>query len=147
ADLFDIDGWLRTGDLGYLDEDGYLFIVGRTDDVINRGGEKIYPLEIENVLASIDGVAAIAVIGEADDVFGQVPVAYVQPVDSAMFDSAVLATEFVQRVREIAVASFSKARRPAKIILVSALPAHANGKIRRGLLREGEVNVAFEERL
>ena len=147
ADRFDIDGWLRTGDLGYLDEDGYLFIVGRTDDVINRGGEKIYPLEIENVLASIEGVAAIAVIGEADDVFGQVPVAYVQPVDSAMLDSAVLATEFVQRVREIAVASFSKAHRPAKIKLVSALPAHANGKIRRGLLREGEVTVAFEERL
>jgi acyl-CoA synthetase (AMP-forming)/AMP-acid ligase II len=52
-DRFEADGWLKTGDLGYFDDDGFLFIVGRSDDVINRGGEKIYPLEIEQMLADV----------------------------------------------------------------------------------------------
>ena len=53
--------------------------MGRDDDVINRGGEKIYPLEIEEILATVDGVARVAVVGLEDEVFGQVPVAFVQP--------------------------------------------------------------------
>jgi acyl-CoA synthetase (AMP-forming)/AMP-acid ligase II len=75
----DADGWLDTGDLGYLDADGYLFLVGRSDDVINRGGEKIYPREIEEVLLAQPGVRTAAVIGAADEVLGERPVAYVVP--------------------------------------------------------------------
>ena len=147
ADRFDADGWLRTGDLGYFDDDQYLFIVGRDDDVINRGGEKIYPLEIENVLAGIDGVAAVAVIGEADDVFGQVPVAFVQPEDVQALESVTARAELVDRVRALANESFSRASKPVAVKLVEAFPAHATGKIRKGLLREGGVSVAYEERL
>ncbi len=73
------DGWLDTGDLGYLDADGYLFLVGRSDDVINRGGEKIYPREIEEILLAQPGVRSAAVIGALDEVLGERPVAYVVP--------------------------------------------------------------------
>ena len=146
-DRFDQGGWLRTGDLGHLDEDGYLFLVGRADDVINRGGEKVYPLEIEHVLSDLDGVAAVAVVGEAHDVFGHVPVAYVQPRDVEILSSHVQSTSFVERVRAVSLASLSKSSRPASVKLVESFPVHATGKIRKGMLRDGEVVVAFEELL
>ncbi|HEY5267480.1 MAG TPA: AMP-binding protein [Acidimicrobiales bacterium] len=146
-DRFDADSWLRTGDLGYFDGDHYLFIVGRTDDVINRGGEKIYPLEIENVLATVKGVANVAVIGESDEVFGQVPVAYVQPSDVETLASSGTLSELVQRIRSKATEAFSKAHRPAVVKVVEEFPSAATGKIRKGLLRGGDVTVVYEERL
>ncbi len=78
---FSADGWLDTGDLGHLDADGYLFLAGRADDVINRGGEKIYPREIEEFLLTQPGVRSVAVVGVRDDVLGEYPVAYVVPAD------------------------------------------------------------------
>ena len=75
--VIDAAGWLDTSDLGYLDADGYLFLVGRADDVINRGGEKIYPREIEEILLAQPGVRSAAVVGAVDDVLGERPVAYV----------------------------------------------------------------------
>jgi long-chain acyl-CoA synthetase len=72
-----IDGWLHTGDVGIFDEDGYLRIVDRIKDMIIRGGENIYPREIETVLYSNDAVLEAAVVGHADDVLGEVVVAYV----------------------------------------------------------------------
>lgn len=146
-DRFDDQGWLRTGDLGYFDEDHYLFIVGRNDDVINRGGEKIYPLEIENVLSNVEGVAVVAVIGESDEVFGQVPVAYVKPNDMAVLSSPRELSQLVQRLRASAYEAFSKAYRPTKVKFVVQFPVHATGKIGKGLLREGDVIVAYQERL
>ena len=146
-DRFDVEGWLRTGDLGYFDDDHYLFIVGRTDDVINRGGEKIYPLEIENLLTTVEGVAIVAVIGESDEVFGQVPVAYVQPLDAETLDSPGALVDLVQRIRLSASEAFSKAYRPAVVKVVGEFPTHATGKIRKGSLREGDVCVIYEERL
>ena len=79
AGAIDADGWLETGDLGHLDEDGYLFLAGRSDDVINRGGEKIYPREIEEFLLTQPGVRSAAVVAASDEVLGQRPVAYVIP--------------------------------------------------------------------
>ena len=67
------DGWLDTGDLGHLDADGYLFLAGRADDVINRGGEKIYPREIEDLLLAQPGVRSAAVVGAHDEVLGRAP--------------------------------------------------------------------------
>jgi acyl-CoA synthetase (AMP-forming)/AMP-acid ligase II len=146
-DRFDAEGWLRTGDLGYFDEDDYLFIVGRSDDVINRGGEKIYPLEIENVLTALEGVAAVAVIGEPDDVFGQVPVAFVKPDDPAVLGSLDEMKHLVQRIKASANEAFPKAYRPAAVKLVREFSSHATGKIQKGPLRKGDVVVAYEERL
>ena len=83
AERFDADGWLDTGDLGRLDADGYLFLAGRTDDVINRGGELVYPREIEEVLLADDAVLDAVVVGRPDDILGAVPVAYVIATRSA----------------------------------------------------------------
>ena len=71
------DGWLHTGDIGILDEEGYLRIVDRIKDLIIRGGENLYPKEIEAVLTAQQGVLEAAVVGVPDDIFGEVPVAYV----------------------------------------------------------------------
>ncbi|MDE0271709.1 MAG: AMP-binding protein, partial [Gammaproteobacteria bacterium] len=65
------DGWMRTGDAGYLDEEGYLFVVDRLKDVIISGGENIHSLEIENVIAALPGVRGCAVIGVPDDRWGE----------------------------------------------------------------------------
>src|SRR5262249_44798236 len=70
-------GWLATGDMGWLDEDGFLWLEGRDDDVINRGGEKINPTEIERVLLSDPRVRAAIVVGRAHAVVGEEPVAFV----------------------------------------------------------------------
>jgi acyl-CoA synthetase (AMP-forming)/AMP-acid ligase II len=133
-DRFSADGWLRTGDLGHLNAAGYLFLTGRTDDVINRGGEKIFPREIEELLVSCPEVEAAAVIGVPDEVFGQVPVAFVQlhGVDDTSDPERV--APLVKDLRETLVNGLARPRRPVRITVVAALPAHVNGKIRRDVL-------------
>jgi acyl-CoA synthetase (AMP-forming)/AMP-acid ligase II len=146
-DRFSGDGWLKTGDLGYLDDDSYLFLVGRDDDVINRGGEKIHPLEVELLLADVAGVQSIAVVAAPDDVFGQVPIAFVQPEDESSLFSMVELAELVEHIRSRSLDVLAKAQRPSLVKIVRALPVHATGKIRRSLLRQGDVTVVYEERL
>ena len=77
----DPDGWLRTGDLGRQDDDGFVYLAGRQQDVINRGGDKIHPVEVEQVLARHPAVREVAVAGVADRRLGRVPHAFVVPVD------------------------------------------------------------------
>jgi acyl-CoA synthetase (AMP-forming)/AMP-acid ligase II len=144
-DRFDADGWLDTGDLGYFDDDDFLFLVGRSDDVINRGGEKIFPREIEDVILSVHGVVGAAVIGVADDVFGQVPISYVQldgVSSSTSIEDLKIATK---EIHDALVAAFSRARRPVSINVVAELPAHATGKIQKKVLGVGSVPVLFQE--
>lgn len=144
-DRFDADSWLDTGDLGYFDDDDFLFLVGRSDDVINRGGEKIFPREIEDVILSVHGVVGAAVIGIADDVFGQVPVSYVQldgVSSSTSLEDLKIATK---EIHDALVAAFSRARRPVNINVVAELPAHATGKIQKKVLGAGSVPVLFQE--
>lgn len=137
ADRFAEGGWLRTGDLGYFDDDGYLFLVGRSDDVINRSGEKIFPREIEEVVVAVDGVAHAAVIGRAHDVFGEVPVLYLEMHngDPVSIEAAV------ELVRRKVDESFARDRRPAEIIIVEAMPTHATGKIQKKALESPGVKV------
>jgi acyl-CoA synthetase (AMP-forming)/AMP-acid ligase II len=126
----DQDGWLDTGDLGHLDEDGFLYLAGRTDDVINRGGEKIYPREIEEVLLSQPGVLSAVVVGAEDEVLGQRPVAYIVPKESWTgpgFEDA-LATACGQ--------ALPKPKRPSAIVVVEELPLGPTGKVARRRLRE-----------
>ncbi len=146
-DRFTRDGWLITGDLGYFDADGYLFLVGRDDDVINRGGEKIHPLEVELLLAGVSGVESLAVVAAPDDVFGQVPVVFVQPDDESVLFSLVELSALVERLRSCALESLTKAQRPTLVKVVRSLPVHATGKLRRSLLRQGDITVVYEERL
>jgi oxalate---CoA ligase len=144
---FDAEGWLRTGDLGHFDEDGYLFIVGRTDDVINRGGEKIYPLEVEQILADVKGVGRAAVIGWSDDVFGQVPVAFVQPTEDVALSSLEELAALVERIRMAASERLPSTHRPVLVQVAAEFPLLATGKVHTSSLRQGDVTVIYEERL
>jgi oxalate---CoA ligase len=134
ADRFDGDGWLRTGDLGSVDADGFVTLTGRVDDVINRGGEKLYPLEIEEVLLAEAGVREAVVVGSPHDVLGAVPVAFVIPADPAdAADPAAL----VARLEALAEARLPRFKRPTSITVVEDLPRAATGKVQRVRLREG----------
>jgi len=126
----DADGWLETGDLGHLDQDGYLFLAGRSDDVINRGGEKIYPREIEEFLLTQPGVRSAVVVAASDEVLGQRPVAYVVPVGSPDFP------DLADALREACSTALPRPKRPTEFCLVPELPLGATGKVSRRRLRE-----------
>ncbi|AOW95244.1 AMP-dependent synthetase [Rhodococcus sp. WMMA185] len=122
-----VDGWLHTGDVGRLDEDGYLTLVDRIKDMIIRGGENIYPKEIENALATHDGVLEAAVIGAPHEVYGEVPVAYVVTYPDARVAGDDLAEHLVDRL--------TKVKLPVAIHVVDALPRNPVGKIDKPGLR------------
>jgi oxalate---CoA ligase len=128
--IIDDQGWLDTGDLGYLDADGYLFLAGRSDDVINRGGEKIYPREIEEILLAQPGVRSAAVIGAADEVLGERPVAYVIP------DPDAIAAEVAGLLRAACAQRLPRHKQPSEFWLVDEMPLGPTGKISRRLLKE-----------
>jgi acyl-CoA synthetase (AMP-forming)/AMP-acid ligase II len=124
-----VNGWLRTGDIGRFDEDGYLVIVDRIKDMIIRGGENIYPKEIESVLHGHPGVLEAAVVGRAHDVLGEVPVAFV----ALRPQTAVTAEELLEHCRR----SLSKYKLPADVVTLESLPKNPIGKIDKPALRAG----------
>ena len=126
----DADGWLDTGDLGYLDADGYLFLAGRADDVINRGGEKIYPREIEEILLAQPGIRGAAVVGAADEVLGERPVAYVAA------DPGWTAGELEPLLRKACEAGLPRHKQPSEFCLVAEMPLGPTGKIARRRLKD-----------
>jgi acyl-coenzyme A synthetase/AMP-(fatty) acid ligase len=77
GDRVDSQGWVRTGDCATIDDDGFVWIEGRTSDMVNRGGLKVFPAEVEEVLRAVPGIRDVAVVGVADDRLGEVPVAFV----------------------------------------------------------------------
>jgi 2-furoate---CoA ligase len=128
------DGWYFTGDMGYVDEEGDLFVSGRVDDMIISGGENIHPVEVEEVLARHPQVRDVAVIGEPDDRWGQRVVAFV--VASIVPGAAALTAEALDRhcLDSPDLANF---KRPRRIVFVAEIPKTASGKILRRLLRDG----------
>ena len=126
-----VDGWLHTGDVGVLDADGYLTIVDRIKDMIIRGGENIYPKEIESVLARHDAVLETAVIGMPHELYGEVPVAYVVTYpDVPVADEDLLA---------LCRANLTKIKIPSAIHIVPGLPKNAIGKTDKPALRDASV--------
>ncbi|ANY22161.1 class I adenylate-forming enzyme family protein [Gordonia terrae] len=122
-----VGGWLHTGDLGVLDTDGYLTVVGRTKDMIIRGGENIYPKEIEDVLTEHPQVTAAAAIGVPDPKWGELVVAFVEITDAHDVRSGELDA--------LCARELSPFKRPVDIVVVAALPLNAVGKIdKRALL-------------
>jgi long-chain acyl-CoA synthetase len=121
------DGWLHTGDVGILDADGYLRIVDRIKDMIIRGGENIYPKEIETVLQAHPDVLQAAVVGAQHDVYGEVPVAYVGLHPGAETDEAALREHCAQHLTKIKV--------PVTVTILEALPTNPVGKIDKPKLR------------
>jgi acyl-CoA synthetase (AMP-forming)/AMP-acid ligase II len=128
AERFDADGWLDTGDLGRMDEDGYVWLVGRSSELINRSGEKILPREIEDVLREDPGVRDAVVVGRPDPVLGEVPVAYVV----ASGHEAGLVARLLDRCR----AALPRDRRPAELTIVEQLPTSGTGKVLRAEVAE-----------
>lgn len=125
-------GWLHTGDVGALDDDGYLYVLDRRDDLIVSGGENVYPAEVEAALLSHAGVVEAAVVGIPDEQWGQRVVAFVRVHDAA--HPADLAEELRAHCR----ARLAGYKTPAEIrFAAEPLPRTASGKLRRGALREG----------
>ena len=120
------DGWFRTGDVGYLDEDGFLFLRGRVSELINRGGEKIAPAEVDRVLQSHPAVAEAAVFAVPDARFGEDLVAAVVIRPGMSATSRELRTWMLDRV--------SPSRAPRRVWMIDALPRTPTGKVQRGEL-------------
>ena len=121
------EGWFHTGDIGYLDAEGYLYVLDRRDDLIISGGENVYPAEIEGVLRSHPAVSDVGVVGMADETWGQVPVAFVVRRDPEAVDESSLYALCAERLARYKV--------PRQIKFVESLPRNAGGKLlRRALL-------------
>lgn len=120
------EGWFRTGDLGYFDEDGYLFLVGRSKDLIIRGGENIFPVEIESVLLSFPGVTEAAVVGLADELYGEAVGAFITTNNA--FDLAQLKVYLAEHL--------SASKIPTQITVLDAMPRTRSNKIDKVQLRK-----------
>jgi acyl-CoA synthetase (AMP-forming)/AMP-acid ligase II len=144
AERFGADGWLDTGDVGRLDDDGYLYLSGRSGDAINRGGEKIFPREIEEVLRRHPGVRDAVVVPAPDSVLGEVPVAFVVPAPSNLSRGSrgaeppvgPDADQLRADLGRLCDGELARSHRPAQLRLVASLPLGATGKVSRPALRE-----------
>jgi 2-furoate---CoA ligase len=133
------EGWYFTGDLGMLDEEGDLFVLGRLDDTIISGGENIHPLEVEDVLAKHPKVAEVAVAGLPDSRYGEIVTAFVVPKDATLTVEELDC--YCKDSNEL-----SNFKRPRKYVLVSAIPKSPVGKILRRMLRNGECQELYLNR-
>jgi acyl-CoA synthetase (AMP-forming)/AMP-acid ligase II len=123
-----VDGWLHTGDVGRFDEDGYLVLVDRAKDMIIRGGENIYPREIEAVVHGLPQIAEAAVVGRAHPVYGEEPVLFVSLHPEGTLDAGA--------IREHLREWLSKYKLPVEITIMDDLPKNAVGKIDKPTLRK-----------
>lgn len=131
------DGWLRTGDLGVLDDRGYMSMVGRAKDMIIRGGENVYPREIEDHLVHLPGIADAAVIGLPDDYYGEVVAAFVQLAAGERLDPAA-ASETLR-------VSLTGYKIPSRWFVVDEFPLTPSGKIQKPTLRENWAKGKYRE--
>jgi acyl-coenzyme A synthetase/AMP-(fatty) acid ligase len=130
--LSHFEGYYQTGDGGYKDDDGYTYITGRIDDVINVSGHRLSTAEMEEIVASLEAVVECAVLGVSDELRGQRPVAFVVLKDGYKPQESMLEAELVQLVRQKigAVAFFKTA------IILKRLPKTRSGKILRKTIRK-----------
>ncbi|WP_166417394.1 acyl-CoA synthetase [Cochlodiniinecator piscidefendens] len=139
-DLFHNDVYLRTGDLGRIDEDGYLWITGRAKDLIIRGGHNIDPAEIEEALAGHEAVAFVGAIGQPDAHAGEIPCAYVELIDGAVVTEAELLAYANETVHE-------RAARPKHVEILPELPKTAVGKVFKPDLRKMAITRVYNDAL
>lgn len=135
------DGWFSTGDIGYLDEDGYLYVLDRRSDLIVSGGENVYPAEIESVLLAHPAVAEAGVCGQLDPEWGQIAIAFIKTYSDQSTDSASILEYARQRLARYKV--------PRTIHFVEELPRNSSGKLLRrelpGLLPENQRETSQQE--
>jgi acyl-CoA synthetase (AMP-forming)/AMP-acid ligase II len=127
AETLDAEGWLRTGDAGSLDADGFLYLHDRVKDLIISGGENIYPAEVENAIFGHPAVAEVAVIGVADDKWGEAVKAVIVPVAGAEHDTASIIAWAALRI--------ARYKLPKSVEWVDSLPRNHTGKVLRRELR------------
>jgi long-chain acyl-CoA synthetase len=123
--------------MGYLDEDGFLFVSDRIKDMIIRGGENIYPAEIEGIIHEFPGVAEAAVIGVPDEVYGESVVAFVVPMPGESLDAEAMIAHVKNNTAPF--------KAPRKVIMAESLPKSAVGKILKRELRQMAAKEAPEE--
>jgi len=128
AEEFTPDLWFKTGDVGRIDADGYVSIVGRSKDLIISGGYNVYPAEVEGCINALAGVAESAVVGVPHPDFGEVGVAVVVAQPGAVLDAAAILSELRTRIAHYKV--------PRQVFVVAELPRNAMGKVQKKLLRE-----------
>lgn len=128
AETMSADGWLRTGDAGYMDADGYLYIQDRVKDVIISGAENIYPAEVESAIYGHPAIAEVAVIGIPDDKWGEAVKAVVVPKPGATIDADDIIAFARQRIAAY--------KAPKSVDVIAELPRNPSGKILRRVLRE-----------
>jgi malonyl-CoA/methylmalonyl-CoA synthetase len=128
ADEFTADLWFKTGDVGRVDADGYVTIVGRSKDLIISGGYNVYPAEIEGYLNDMPGVAESAVVGVPHPDFGEAVVAIVVPKPAATLDGTALTAALKGQIANFKV--------PKSVFIETELPRNAMGKVQKNLLRE-----------
>jgi acyl-CoA synthetase (AMP-forming)/AMP-acid ligase II len=124
-----IDGWLHTGDAGYVDEEGFLFLVDRIKDMIISGGVNVYPKDIEEVVIRHPDVGEVAVIGVPDDKWGEVPVAAVVPMPGATLTPQALIDWTNSRVD-------AKFQRIRDVVVMDAFPRNVAGKMLKREMRD-----------
>jgi long-chain acyl-CoA synthetase len=124
----ELDGLVTCGDLGYLDDQGYLYLVDRRTDLVLCGGVNVYPAEVEQQLQQMPGVVDCAVVGGPDPELGQVPVAFVQPADGVHLT--------LDEVRRFLAGRLARPKVPRRLEIVASLPRDDTGKVRRQRLLE-----------
>ncbi|WP_372697397.1 long-chain fatty acid--CoA ligase [Arthrobacter sp. JSM 101049] len=129
-------GWLRSGDIGHLDGEGFLYVSDRLKDMIISGGENIYPAEVETVILELPQVASAAVIGIPDEKWGEVPKAVIELAEGAVLDAEALRTHLDGRLARYKI--------PRTVEFVGEMPRTASGKIRKSDLRRAPGRQAAE---
>jgi acyl-CoA synthetase (AMP-forming)/AMP-acid ligase II len=137
AKAIDGDGWLHTGDIGTLDEHGYVCITDRKKDMFIVGGFNAYPAEIENLLLAMDEIARVAVVGAPDERLGEVGAAFVVPRADADLEPA--------DVIAFARTNIANFKVPRYVVMVDALPVNASGKVVKYELRERARELASKQ--
>jgi fatty-acyl-CoA synthase len=115
-----IDGFMSSGDVGYFDEDGRLFVAGRDDDMIVSGGENVFPREVEDLLVDHESVAEVAIIGVDDEDFGQRLVAFVVPSGSSVDED---------KLKSYVRSRLARHKVPRQIVTLESLPRNSTGKV------------------
>jgi len=128
AEAIDAEGWFHSGDVGYLDEDGFLFICDRLKDMVISGGENVYPAEVESVLFKHDAIAEVAVLGLPDEKWGEAVTAV-----AALHEGQELSLE---ELREFAQTQLAKYKLPLRLHIVDVLPRNPAGKVLKFKLKE-----------
>ncbi|MCL2819055.1 MAG: AMP-binding protein [Actinomycetia bacterium] len=128
AEAIDEDGWLHSGDIGTLDEDGYYRITGRIKDMIIRGGENIYPREIEEFLYPMDGVKDVQVVGAPDEKYGEIGAAFIIKNEGSDLSA--------DEVREYCYDRMARYKAPKYICFVEEFPMTGSGKVKKFMLRD-----------